>query len=35
MGKLNKYMMVHNTPGVECNEVQAQLCSLQFTSSIF
>ncbi|MCK5836748.1 MAG: DUF4242 domain-containing protein [Desulfobacula sp.] len=23
MTKLNKYMMVHNTPGVDCNEVQA------------
>ena len=23
MGKFNKYMMVHNTPGIDCNEVQA------------
>jgi len=23
MAKLNKYMMVHNNPGVDCDEVQA------------
>ncbi|MFH2091281.1 MAG: DUF4242 domain-containing protein [Pseudomonadota bacterium] len=23
MGKLNKYMMVHNNPGIDCEEVQA------------
>ncbi len=23
MSKLNKYMMVHNTPDIDCNEVQA------------
>ena len=23
MTKLNKYMMVHNNPGVDCDEVQA------------
>ena len=23
MGKLNKYMMVHNNPGINCDEVQA------------
>jgi uncharacterized protein DUF4242 len=23
MSKLNKYMMVHNTPGIDCEEVQA------------
>ena len=23
MSKLKKYMMVHNTPGIDCNEVQA------------
>ncbi|MCP4721965.1 MAG: DUF4242 domain-containing protein [Desulfobacteraceae bacterium] len=23
MGKLNKYMMVHNNPGIDCDEIQA------------
>ena len=23
MGKLNKYVMVHNNPGIDCEEVQA------------
>lgn len=22
MGKLNKYMMIHNTPGINCDEIQ-------------
>ncbi|RLC22671.1 MAG: DUF4242 domain-containing protein, partial [Deltaproteobacteria bacterium] len=23
MSKLNRYMMVHNNPGIDCDEVQA------------
>ena len=30
MGKLNKYMMVHNNPGIDCDEIQANSLTLRF-----